>query len=177
MNRIRLNIFGEMVDVLDMKFGECPKCGRDTYPETINVYGDSLYDREVCTCGWWANALTSSDEVEKVCVTEAQPTPEVESSASEDIMQEISRQYKEIYGILNDIEGTIDDEYVDGRILKMVFDKVCYDNGVKSKELSAVEVYSDPGMSITTYSLMAVIDCGNRMEIFNTVIPSILKRR
>lgn len=43
---------------------KCPKCGKPTEYENDFVYADDPYAREYCECGWWANSVMSSDDME-----------------------------------------------------------------------------------------------------------------
>ena len=45
--------------------GKCPKCGKETAYESEFVYADNPYDCEYCECGWWANSIMTSDDVEE----------------------------------------------------------------------------------------------------------------
>lgn len=171
---ITINVLGEEVSVINEVFGACPKCNGDTYAESESVYGDSPYDREVCPCcGWWANSVMSSDDMEDD-LPELMVTLEEEGN---DILEEFGNEFAETYARMfmefhkQKIDLDADELPFDFFLLKEAFNKACYVYSAKAKSIDKQVEYNSDVVRVTNYNMFALIpDTRGNLSVFDITL-------
>lgn len=174
---ITINVLGEEVLVMNEVFGTCPKCNGDTYGESEFVYADNPYDREVCSCcGWWANTVMSSDDMED----EFEDLPElmVEMEEGEvDIIEEFGNEFAETYARMfmefhkQKIDLDADELPFDFFLLKEAFNKACYEYSAEAKSIDVQVEHDSDVVKVTNYNIFALIpDAKRNLAIFDITL-------
>lgn len=178
MNKKTIVAQGEQVEVMERVFGKCPVCGKGTYAESMDVYADDPYAREVCECGWWANTVMDSRDMDESFEEVLNIVPQIEEPASqtEAFSESFSVLYAGMYCKALDIDlvEMAEDFPLDEKILKDAFNKTCYDFKVQSKGFDAVVAYESEKVKVINYNLIALVPEGDSsVGVFDVTLTDV----
>lgn len=178
MKMINVRFQGGEITVMEEVFGSCPKCGGDTFGENEFVYADDPYGMELCpSCGWWANSIMNSDDMEEEDVDTREMVEEEQENVvdkfTDCFAQLYARMFKTAYGIAIDFDN--DQIPVDDFLMKEAFNKSCYEFGVVAKAFGVDEAYRSDKVIVMNMNMFAIIpeDDGKSMGVFDTTLTDV----
>lgn len=179
MEKMIIAVQGEEVEVVaDRVFGKCPVCGAGTYVESNDVYADDPYARELCYCGWWANTVMDSRDMDESFeeVLNIAPQMEQPETATDRFSEAFSTLYAGLYCKAFDVDlyEMASDFPLDEKVLKDAFNKTCYDFDVQSKGFDVDIAYESEKVKVTNFNLIALVPEGDTaMGIFDVTLTDV----